>query len=224
MADASYTPAVYRKQGGTTLVAATGGTIQVESGGTLQVDSGATLTLPAASIVAASLGANLKTGFIPLSLADAREVSSNASINAAGNGGLLASDTTPIYERVNGATDKQVRLRWAASNVDELQWSFPYPPDLDDAGTVVVHMLAAMGGATDTPTVTVGYFEGVGDTDAGGATAAVTGTTVARYSCTIAAADVGAYPNMATVAIVPGAHTTDTFLLYGAYLTYTRKS
>jgi hypothetical protein len=101
--------------------AATG--CSVKSGGVLELESGA--------IVRDSRGDAIK-GFIPLALADAREVSSNATINAAGNGGLLASDTTPVFQRVNGATDKALRLNWAATNVDEITWSFAYPPDLDD--------------------------------------------------------------------------------------------
>jgi hypothetical protein len=131
-------------------------------------------------------------------------VSSNATINAAGNGGLLASDTTPVFQRVNGATDKALRLNWAATNVDEITWSVAYPPDLDDTSTLEVHFLAAMAGASDTPTLTVGYFEGVGDTDAGGATAAVTGTTVAEYSVSIAGTDIGTPPKVASVSLVPG--------------------
>ena len=44
MADASYQPKVYRKQGGDELVVASGGTITVESGGTLALEDGATLS------------------------------------------------------------------------------------------------------------------------------------------------------------------------------------
>ncbi len=192
-----------------------GDTLFVKSGGTLRIEAGATVT--------DSRGDAVK-GFIPLSLADAREVVTNATVNAAGNGGLLASDTTPIFERVNAATDKALRLNWASSNVDEITWSFAYPPDLDDTATLEVHVLAAMAGASDTPTLAVGYFEGVGDTNVGGATAAVTGTTVAEYSRTIAAADVGAAPNVASVSLVPGAHGTDALYIYAAWIEYTRKS
>ncbi|MEJ0015708.1 MAG: hypothetical protein WDN25_03930 [Acetobacteraceae bacterium] len=125
---------------------------------------------------------------------------------------------------MNGATDKALRLNWAASNVDEITWSFAYPPDLDDAQPVEVHVLAAMAGASDTPILTVGYFEGVGDTDAGGATAAVTGTSVAEYTRTIAAADVGPAPNVASVSLVPGTHGSDALYLYAVWIEYVRKT
>lgn len=191
-----------------------GDRILISSGAVLQIDSGAT--------VSDNRGDAIK-GFIPLALADAREVAANATINAAGNGGLLASDTTPIFQRVNGATDKALRLNWASSNVDEITWSFAYPPDLADAQPLEVHFLAAMAGASDTPTLTINYFENVGDTDAGGATAAVTGTSVAEYSVSIAGANVGVPPKVASVSLVPGTHGTDALLIYAAWIEYTRK-
>ena len=45
MADATYQPKVYRKQGGEEIVIADGGTLRVESGGTLVLESGSTATL-----------------------------------------------------------------------------------------------------------------------------------------------------------------------------------
>lgn len=206
MADSTYAPKVYRKQGGNEQVIASGGALTIESGGTF------------------SLPGDMGKGFIPLPLSDARELSSNATINAAGNGGLLASDTTPVFQRVNGATDKALRLNWAASNVDEIAWSFAYPPDLDDAQPLEVHFLAAMAGASDTPVLGVAYFEGVGDTNAGGNTAAVTGTSVAEYSVSIAASDIGAAPNFASVSVVPAAHGTDILYVYAAWIEYSRKT
>lgn len=197
--------------------------VKIDQGGDrLLVKAGGTLEMEAGAKLVDSRGDAIK-GFIPLNLVDAREVSTNATINAAGNGGLLASDTTPILQRVNGATDKALRLNWAASNVDEIAWSFVYPPDLDEAQPVEVHVLAAMAGSSDTPVLTVGYFEGVGDTDAGGATAAVTGVAVAEYSVSIAAVDVGLTPKAASVSLVPGTHGTDALYLYAAWIEYTRK-
>lgn len=182
-----------------------------------------TAKIAAGAVTSAKLSTNLRLGYIPLPLTQAREIATNDIVNTAGDAGVLSKDTTPILERVNAATDKQLRLRWAASNSDEIVWSFAYPPDLDDTAAVTVNLLMAMGGSTDTPTVAVSYFEGVGDTNAGGNTAAVTGTSLAQYTVAIAAGDVGAYPKTASVGLVVGAHTTDTALLYAAWITYTRK-
>lgn len=174
----------------------------------------------------ASLSTNLAKGYILLPITTARILAANVTTAlavASGNGGNLALDTAPIFERVNAATDIKFRLRWAAGNAAEIQWDFAYPPDLDDTAALTVNVLANMAGATDTPTISVKYFEGVGDTDAGGATAALSAT-VAQKSRTIAAGDIGTYPNAASVALVPGAHATDAMHLYGAWIEYTRKN
>lgn len=178
-------------------------------------------------VQAAGLSANLKKGFIPLLLPSWRLIATNeipVIAVASGGSGILASDTAPKLIRVNTSTDKQLRIQWAASSSIEITNAFPYPPDLDDTAAVTVNLLAAMGGATDTPTVAVSFWEGVGDTNAGGNTAAVTGTTITQYSVSIAAGDIGAYPKSAAISITPGAHTTDVLNLYGVWVEYTRKS
>lgn len=204
------------------------GTIQVlhipsPGTGTLASGSIGTTQLAANGVTAAKLTATLATGFLALPLAEAREVATNAIQNLAAHGGILAVDSTPILERVNGATDKQLRIDWAASNSDEITWSVMSPPDLDDAAAVTVKILAASAGATNSPVVAVGFFEGVGDTNAGGNTAAVTGTTPAVYSVAIAHGDIAAAPQPWAISLVPAAHTTDAVYLYGAWIEYTRK-
>lgn len=173
---------------------------------------------------AANLTTNLKKGFINLPLSAAREVvSDDYGVNATTPaGGILTKDTTPNLERINGATDKKTQLEWAATNVDAVMWDFAYPPDLDDTAALTVNFLVKSGGSNDTPVLTVSYFEGVGDTNAGGNTAAIT-SSVTQRSVTIAAADIGAYPNAASVSVLPGAHGTDTVVILGAWIEYTRK-
>lgn len=190
--------------------------------GNLAAGSIGTTQLATAAVTALNLSATLKTGFVPLYLAGAREIATNDIINAAGIGGLLSSDSTPALKRINGATDKKQMIEWVSSNNDEIVWDFPYPPDLDDTAAVTVNILAKMSGATNTPVLAVSYFEGVGDTNAGGNTAALS-SSLAQVSVTIAAGDVGVYPNAASVGIVPGAHTTDKVQVLAAWLEYTRK-
>ena len=162
-------------------------------------------------------------GYIPLDLTVGRILSGGATQNAAANGGLTASDTTPILQRVNAATDQALRLNYAATVVSELTWCFSYPPDWDPENVVEVHLLAASGGSSNSPTIAVAYFEGTGDANAGGNTAAVTGTTIAEYSVTITAANIGAHPNFAAVSLTPAAHNTDALFLYALWIEYTRK-
>ncbi len=61
MADVSYQPKVYRKQGGDESVVANGGTHTIESGGTLSLEAGATFTNAATQ---ANSGAITNTGTI----------------------------------------------------------------------------------------------------------------------------------------------------------------
>ena len=72
MADTTYQPKVYRKQGGDELVVADGGTITVQSGGTIVAESGAIMTLPD---IALEVG--------DLALADAKIIVGNAAGKAA---------------------------------------------------------------------------------------------------------------------------------------------
>lgn len=177
-----------------------------------------------AGVTAAKLTATMQKGFISLPLTGMRVVASNdVPTKNAADGGVISKDTDPILERVNGATDKRLRLKWAANSVIEvILGSFAYPDDLDDAAAVTVNVLVKSGGATDVPVLAISYFEGTGDTNAGGNTAAITATE-SQKTVVIAASDVGPYPKTATVGIVPGAHTTDTVELYGAWISYQKK-
>lgn len=194
-----------------------------------KVDAGAwtgtvnTGDLATGAVTAAKLATTLKTGFVHLPLTTWRIIATNdiAAKNAA-DGGLISLDTDPTLKRVNTSTDKQLRLAWAAASVVEITNGFVYPPDLDEASNVEFHFLAASAGATNSPTVAVGYFEGVGDTNAGGNSGAVTGTTVAEYSVAIAASDIGATPKSASVSLTPAAHGTDALYIYATWIEYTR--
>lgn len=185
--------------------------------------AGGALTIAAAAVEASMLGANLRKGVIQLDISTLKIIAGDAIGNTT-EGLLPDGNTAPSLARVNGATDKALRVVWASSSSVEVQ--FPpivYPPDLDDTAAVEVHLLAAMAGATDTPTITIGYYEGVGDTNAGGATGPLN-TTVADVSVSIAHGDVGAAPKAVNIVLTPGAHTTDALWLYGAYVQYTRKT
>lgn len=181
----------------------------------------------AADVVQASgLASNLKTGCITIPLSSFREIGSNDIPNTATNaGGVLAKNTTPILERVNAATDKALRIAWAANDVDEITAQFAYPPDLDDTAPVTVALNLSKGTNTDTTTnVAVGYFEGIGDTNAGTSTAALSVSTLGVQTVVIAASDIGAAPNFASISLTPAAHANDAIRLMGVEVRYTRKS
>ena len=95
MADATYQPKVYRKQGGEELVVADGGTIRVESGGTLVLESGSTATLADEILAAADIA-----------LADGKILVGNAS--GAGEARTPTGDVTITNSGVTAIGAKKV--------------------------------------------------------------------------------------------------------------------
>jgi len=181
-----------------------------------------TASLAANNVTGAKLTATLRTGFLNLALAEAREIVAADVPNAAANGGLLAKDTTPILERVNVGTDPALRLLWAAANVDPLEWSVISPPDLDESVPVVVKFRARMGGGTDTPTITVDFREDIGGSNLGGATGALS-SVLATVSRNVTVTATAGSPKAWSISITPGAHGTDNLQLVAAWVEYTRK-
>jgi len=168
--------------------------------------------------------------FIPLDITRLREIATNAIQNLAAHGGIMASDSTPTLTRVNGATDKALRLTWAATVVDEVAFPpVPWPPDLDPAAEVVVHLMLSRGGTTDGCIVDVQAFEnGAGayaaDTEMGGNTDALTGAANVVIEATriLSASDIAGPPGFLNLSLVPAAHGTDALYLFAAWLEYTR--
>jgi hypothetical protein len=198
--------------------------VVLQPGQTVAIDvTGATYT--AVGAIGDTRGAVAALGKIGLDLGGLREIASNDIDTSANHGGILTSDSTPDYARVNGATDKALRVNWPLGNVDEVQFSPVFmPPDLDEDTDLTIHLLADMSGATDTPTIDVQVFDAVGDTEMGGATAALS-STLAELTVTIANADVSGNPlGFLNIALVPGTHATDALRVYAAWIEYTRKA
>ncbi len=174
------------------------------------------------SATAAQINTLTQKGAIQIPITGARVIDTNDIANAS----LVTKNTDPILERSNAATDKSLRLSWASGSVIEVALpSICYPPDLDDAANVVVHLLAKMKAASvDTPVISVGAFEGVGDTNFGGNTGALS-TTLQHLTVTLTASNVGPYPTMLALTLTPGAHNTasNDVYVYGVWVEYTRK-
>lgn len=176
--------------------------------------------------VLANPSGRLAVGVIDLQLHGARVIATNAYQNLAASGGIVASNSTPILERTNGATDIAQRLNWAATVVNEIQFpAIARPFDLDPTANVTVNLLIDKNTNTDTSAVVqVKFFPGIGGTDAGGNSAAINTTTATVYSVSIAAANIGTFPGMWNVALVPGTHANDAIRLYGAWLQYGKRA
>jgi hypothetical protein len=158
-------------------------------------------------------------GYIPLSLGSLRLLATDEIA------GLLDNTTTPSFERINGATDKGLRVLWGLSNNDEIAFPEIYmPPDIDTDKDITIHIVGEMSGASDTPTIDVLVFDSSGDTEMGGVTATFTDTR-AEKTVTISAADITGHPlGWLSISLIPvGAHATDTLAIFSAWIEYTRK-
>jgi hypothetical protein len=162
-------------------------------------------------------------GFIPVPLATVRELTTGTHSDVAGNGGLLASDTTPILGAANGDTDGAWRVAWAGGNSDAIGFQVPLPPDLNDAADVVIHFRAAMAGTDDIPVISADSYFNEGDTKVEDDSGAVTGATYAEYTITIAHGDVPAGAQTLSVELTPAAHATNALYLTAIWIEYTRK-
>ena len=164
-------------------------------------------------------------GKLNLSLGELRRIATNDIDTTTNHGGILTSDSTPSYARLNGATDKALRVNWIQGNVDEVQFPPVFmPPDLDETQDLTIHLLARMDAATDTPTIDVQVFDAIGDTEMGGATAALS-STLAELTVTVVAANISGNPlGFLNISLIPGTHATDDVQVFAAWVEYARKT
>lgn len=162
-------------------------------------------------------------GYIPLPLTSWREVDASGDVGAiAANGGVLASDTTPILKsHTSGGTYKAATIQWAASNSDPIMIQVPLPQDFGTGYDLVLETRMGNDGNTDDVQPTVSFFvdeyvAGVDvTTDAIDATA---DTTFSSYDVTLTDANISDTAESLTIIITPNAHTTNTQLLSSARL------
>jgi len=196
------------------VLSTTAGTVSIADAGTFT----ATATVEAAL---QELYQNAVTvqGFIPLSLNGLREVGTGAVGNIAANGGLLASDTTPVLAPINGATDSCQNVVWAAANVDPVMFQTALPPDLA-AADIVLHVRIKSAGTTNAVGFGVDSWFDEGDTKVVDTTTTNQTATWAEKIATIAAADIPAGAQTMTVVLTPVTHGTDIMYLSALWLEY----
>ena len=160
--------------------------------------------------------------FIGIPLNTFRETSSFDVGAITVNGGILASDTTPVLDAINGATDGCQRLLWASSNNDQVVTAIPLPPDLDPAKDVVLHARIVSGGTTNAVGFTVDTFWNEADSKITDTTGTNQTTTHAEVTATIAAADIPAGAQTLTIGLTPVAHTNDSMAMTACWLEYSK--
>jgi hypothetical protein len=160
---------------------------------------------------------------IPVSVMALREATAFDVGAITANGGVLASDTTPVLSAINDATDGCQRVLWAASNNDQVIFQIPLPADLDDTADLKLYTRIASGGTTNAVGFTVKSFFDEADTAVDDTSATNQTTAYVNALTTIAAADVPADAKTLTIGLTPVAHTTDTLAMTAVWLEYTRK-
>ncbi len=160
-------------------------------------------------------------GYMPLPLGGARLISANEIA------GPLDNTTDPRFERIDGATDKGLRILWPTGSLLEIALEEVYmPPDIDADKDITIHLVGEMSGGADTTTsIDVHVFDSSGDTEMGGSTGNFTSTRT-EFTVTISAADLTGHPlGWLSISLVPaGAHGTDTLQVSSAWIEYTRKA
>jgi predicted RecA/RadA family phage recombinase len=164
--------------------------------------------------------------FMPIPLTSFRELAAGVFINAAGNGGILATDTTPILTMI--ADGDGMRLAWAAGNTDQIAAQMLMPPDMDLTADLVVHFLASKDANVNNACHIDGeaYF-GESDVDCFPSVSAANLLVQAKgeYTANILAANLPAshVNNNMTLVVMPEAHAGDVVYLHGVWLEYKRK-
>ena len=163
-----------------------------------------------------------KRGFIGIPLATLREMTTSAVPNAAAHGGTLASNTTPIFNTVNGDTDSAQWINWAAADVDAVGFQCSLPPNLDTNDDMELHILCEMAGTTpwDSCTIASDTFFDVADTKVEDSVVCDDGTVTDR-TLTIAAADIPDLAHTVSIELTPSAHANDALYVYALWLEFT---
>jgi hypothetical protein len=185
-------------------------------------DSGSLITATTVEAALAEAFTHLQSTqhFIPIPLTSLRELTTNALPASNTGDGLLTSDSTPALNTINGDTDGALRLSWVATNVDQVVFQVPLPPNLNDAADLVLHGRFSCPG-TNTINVHMSSWFNEGDTKVADAIAtAVTAATYTEGTITIAHADIPAGAQTLTAKIYPGTHGDDALYCTALWLEY----
>lgn len=187
-------------------------------------DAGAFTSSANVEAALAEIYQHLKTAqqSIPIPLTAFREVDSNGDVgNTAANGGLLASDTTPIF-RADAA--ESLEINWAAGNSDIISAQLTLPTDFDGSANATLDLWIYGAGTTDAGTFSVlTSWDGAAQVTDTADDSATKSTSVHKITATIAAADIPDTAHRVSIQLVLGTHATDAINLVAARLNYKRK-
>ncbi len=158
--------------------------------------------------------------FISIPLNTFRETTNFDVGDIAANGGILASDTTPVLDAINAATDGCQRILWASSDVTQIVFQTSLPPDFDTSANLVLHTRIVSGGTANAVGFTVDSFFNEGDSKVTDTSGTNQTTTYTEVTTTIALADIPSGAQTVTIGLTPVSHGTDTLALSAAWFEY----
>lgn len=225
MPDNSYQPKVYRQQGATAIVVASGGTILVEPGGHIDASTGR-ITLPAGQ----------RRGLVQLDIFSARTLSSGEAFNSfnvsatgaalptGSVGGLIGAGTVPFLA-MNTTLNQAAHVQWVSGQTGALAFTpMAVPQDFNSSAALTIHAIAERTSDNASNNVLNFRFWAGSQTTNGGTTGSTMTTTPAEYSISVTTAHLLAHPSYWNVQLAPGTHTNNAVRLFNAWLEYDRLS
>lgn len=227
MADQTYESQarVYRTQGATAQVIASGGTLEIQPGGVLNAASGQ-IRFPA----------NLGKNVYPLELMAGRVLASGenflgfniaatgADIGTSG-GGMITGGSVPKLQTLSTAS-KVHMVTWASAQAQVLRLPiFVKPPDFDSSGTVTVNILQRSQQVGTNLGWKIDVWDNVNATNIGSTTPALVSSAWSQQSVTLTpSANLTGYPGTLAVSLSPQTHANDAMDVYACWLEYQRRS
>lgn len=219
---------IYREQGGSTMVVASGGSVRFERGSTFELATGVTV-----KGLGANLPGNLASGVLDLNsqLFHARELASAETLSSGSSAptlffyGQLGPDTTPVLN-LTSSGDQSMYLNWVSANVDGIKLDpIALPVDLSTAGGLTLELKGesiGTGTASDAKScLDIRCWSGVGDTEMGATHPDFT-STPSWKGITVASGDLTT--GLLNITLVPQAHAGRGIRVYGARARYLRTS
>lgn len=170
------------------------------------------------TVITSALGEQSEKCF---SLYDAREVTAGGDVgNIVANGGILASDTTPVLD---GDANNSQEIIWATGNADPIAFTVALPGDFDGSRDVTLKLRLASG-STDAATFGVATsWDGGAEVTDSASDASTKSATQHTITATIDKADIPDSASTVTIRLTPPAHATNTIVLTRvSFLYYTR--
>lgn len=212
----SYNAKVYRTQGATAMVVASGGQIQIEAGGGI-TGLGAAGALPG----------KLASGSFDLTahLFMGRNLASAETL-ATGVAPFLTASADAPQVALTSSGDQSMYLNYASAVVAGVKvLPFSLPQDLSTAAGLTIELKGETAGTASAADAAQGFdirvWSGVGDTEMGATHPNFT-TTPTWKGITVASGDLTT--GMINVTLVPSAHANRAIRLYGMRARYTRTS